>query len=261
MPVPASARSMRWRPPSPSSRSGAAALRLPLARPTRLEELSALAETPPPTRSSASAMASTTAFQLCKDYGTGIATYKRREITKPWAGEVLIAVDGFVQPQPGSVACDPATGLADLRATGMFRASGTSRHRRLSFDVPVRFDIDDRGRSLGFRGRRDPEIPDHRNHALRWPCAIFPPLSPPISSRVRRRLCRCWSLTRRDGLVLGFTDHDRALAFDGIGFAAVDRARSGRDSRRARLRHWRRRGRGRLRRDRAERGRSGARAL
>lgn len=34
-------------------------------------------------------------------------------------------------------------------------------------------------------------------------------------------LCRCWSLTRRDGAVLGFTDHDGALAFDGITFAAT----------------------------------------
>jgi len=34
-------------------------------------------------------------------------------------------------------------------------------------------------------------------------------------------LCRCWSLTRRDGLVLGFTDHDRALAFDGLTYAAA----------------------------------------
>lgn len=34
-------------------------------------------------------------------------------------------------------------------------------------------------------------------------------------------LCHCWSLTRRDGLVLGFTDHDRKLSFDGIGFAAT----------------------------------------
>ncbi|MGO4173589.1 DUF2163 domain-containing protein [Bosea sp. TAF32] len=33
-------------------------------------------------------------------------------------------------------------------------------------------------------------------------------------------LCRCWSLTRRDGLVLGFTDHDRALDFDGLTYAA-----------------------------------------
>lgn len=34
-------------------------------------------------------------------------------------------------------------------------------------------------------------------------------------------LCHCWSLTRRDGLVLGFTDHDRRLSFDGIDFAAT----------------------------------------
>lgn len=34
-------------------------------------------------------------------------------------------------------------------------------------------------------------------------------------------LCRCWSLIRRDGLVLGFTDHDRALSFEGIAFAAA----------------------------------------
>ena len=31
-------------------------------------------------------------------------------------------------------------------------------------------------------------------------------------------LCRCWSLIRRDGLVLGFTDHDRPLAFEGVAF-------------------------------------------
>lgn len=29
-------------------------------------------------------------------------------------------------------------------------------------------------------------------------------------------LCRCWRLARRDGVTLGFTDHDRALAFDGV---------------------------------------------
>src|SRR3954471_9450479 len=32
--------------------------------------------------------------------------------------------------------------------------------------------------------------------------------------------CTCWRLTRRDGVVLGFTDHDRDLAFDGKTFAA-----------------------------------------
>jgi uncharacterized phage protein (TIGR02218 family) len=30
--------------------------------------------------------------------------------------------------------------------------------------------------------------------------------------------CRCWALVRRDGVVMGFTDHDRALAFEGVKF-------------------------------------------
>jgi uncharacterized phage protein (TIGR02218 family) len=29
-------------------------------------------------------------------------------------------------------------------------------------------------------------------------------------------LCRCWRVSRRDGVVLGFTDHDRDLVFDGV---------------------------------------------
>jgi hypothetical protein len=34
-------------------------------------------------------------------------------------------------------------------------------------------------------------------------------------------LCWCWRLTRRDGIVLGFTDHDRDLMFDGTTFEAA----------------------------------------
>ncbi len=33
-------------------------------------------------------------------------------------------------------------------------------------------------------------------------------------------LCRCWSLRRRDGLALGFTDHDRDLTVAGLVHAA-----------------------------------------
>jgi len=33
-------------------------------------------------------------------------------------------------------------------------------------------------------------------------------------------LARCWRLERRDGLVMGFTDHDRDLTFDGVVFKA-----------------------------------------
>lgn len=32
--------------------------------------------------------------------------------------------------------------------------------------------------------------------------------------------CRCWRLDRRDGVVMGFTDHDRDLVFDGVVFRA-----------------------------------------
>lgn len=31
-------------------------------------------------------------------------------------------------------------------------------------------------------------------------------------------ICRAWAVTRRDGLVLGFTDHDMKLAFGGVAF-------------------------------------------
>ena len=34
-------------------------------------------------------------------------------------------------------------------------------------------------------------------------------------------LCHAWRVTRRDGTVLGFTDHDRDLAFGGTGFLAA----------------------------------------
>ena len=33
-------------------------------------------------------------------------------------------------------------------------------------------------------------------------------------------LCYCWKLTRSDGFILGFTDHDRSLSFDSITFEA-----------------------------------------
>lgn len=32
-------------------------------------------------------------------------------------------------------------------------------------------------------------------------------------------LCHCWRIVRRDGETIGFTDHDRPLAFDGVTFA------------------------------------------
>ncbi len=34
-------------------------------------------------------------------------------------------------------------------------------------------------------------------------------------------LCWCWKLVRRDGVVFGFTDHDRDLVFDGVVYEAA----------------------------------------
>lgn len=34
-------------------------------------------------------------------------------------------------------------------------------------------------------------------------------------------LAKCWRITRRDGVVLGFTDHDQTLSFEGVGFEPV----------------------------------------
>ena len=56
-------------------------------------------------------------------------------------------------------------------------------------------------------------------------------LSPALAAHLASgatTLCSCWKLVRRDGTVLGFTDHDRDIAFDGVtyeataGFTATD---------------------------------------
>jgi uncharacterized phage protein (TIGR02218 family) len=57
--------------------------------------------------------------------------------------------------------------------------------------------------------------------------AVTPGLAQHLEGEVTT-LCRCWKLQRIDGVELGFTDHDRDLAFDGVlfeagsGFAAGD---------------------------------------
>lgn len=49
-------------------------------------------------------------------------------------------------------------------------------------------------------------------------------LSPALRAHIESgatTLCWCWRLTRHDGTVLGFTDHDRDLTFDGTTFEAA----------------------------------------
>jgi NlpC/P60 family putative phage cell wall peptidase len=51
----------------------------------------------------------------------------------------------------------------------------------------------------------------------------MPSLDPAFAAHLGEgvtHLCRCWKVARRDGVVLGFTDHDGDLAFSGTVFAA-----------------------------------------
>ncbi|GMG81239.1 DUF2163 domain-containing protein [Paralimibaculum aggregatum] len=50
--------------------------------------------------------------------------------------------------------------------------------------------------------------------------ALPPALAASLAAGVTT-LARAWAVTRRDGVTLGFTDHDRPLAFDGIAFEAA----------------------------------------
>lgn len=48
-------------------------------------------------------------------------------------------------------------------------------------------------------------------------------LSPSLQEKLNRRattFCHCWRLARNDGTVMGFTDHDRDLTFNGVTFRA-----------------------------------------
>ena len=77
-----------------------------------------------------------TVFPLVKRYTSGPTTYTR-DITKPVAGTVLVALDGVAQATGWSV--DPLTGLVTFEnppGAGVAVAAG------FEFDVPVRFDSD-----------------------------------------------------------------------------------------------------------------------
>lgn len=50
--------------------------------------------------------------------------------------------------------------------------------------------------------------------------ALSPELSAHLASATTT-LCWCWRLARRDGVVMGFTDHDKALTFDGTTYEAA----------------------------------------
>ena len=78
----------------------------------------------------------TTAFQLVKHYASGSQVWART-ITKPFAGTVVIALDGA--ERLGGWSIDTTTGVVTFDSAP---AEGVAVTAGFAFDVPVRFDTD-----------------------------------------------------------------------------------------------------------------------
>jgi uncharacterized protein (TIGR02217 family) len=100
----------------------------------------------------------TVVFQLTKTYGSAFNPWAR-EIRKPVAGTVLIAVAGVVQVPATGYTVDHTTGIVTFEP-GHIPALGQSISAGFEFDVPVRFDTDRLEVNLqGFRHGAIPSIP------------------------------------------------------------------------------------------------------
>jgi uncharacterized protein (TIGR02217 family) len=100
----------------------------------------------------------TAAFQLVKRYGATFAPYLR-EIAKPVAGTVLVAVGGVVQAEGADFSVDAATGVVTF-LPGHVPGAGAAVTAGFEFDVPVRFDTDRLDINLAaFEAGEAPAIP------------------------------------------------------------------------------------------------------
>ena len=100
----------------------------------------------------------TAVFQLAKTYGSAFNPWTR-EIRKPVAGTVLIAVAGATQVPGTDYTVDHTTGIVTFEP-GHIPALGQSVTAGFEFDVPVRFDTDRLEINLqGFRHGAIPSIP------------------------------------------------------------------------------------------------------
>jgi uncharacterized protein (TIGR02217 family) len=96
-------------------------------------------------------------FQLVKTYGSVHAPWTR-DINKPVAGTVTVAVAGVAKPN-SSFAVDTATGLLSFLA-GHIPPAGAAITAGFEFDCPVRFDTDMLDINLqGFNHGTIPHIP------------------------------------------------------------------------------------------------------
>lgn len=97
-------------------------------------------------------------FQLTKTYGSSHAPFVR-EIRKPVAGTVKVAIDGVTQTLGTHVTVDTTTG-AILFEEDEAPGEGAIATAGFEFDVPVRFDTDKLDVNLsGFQSGAIPNIP------------------------------------------------------------------------------------------------------
>jgi uncharacterized protein (TIGR02217 family) len=79
-------------------------------------------------------------FQLAKTYGGAFAAW-HRDVQKPVAGSVRIAVDGIEQTEISDFVADQETGIVLFKSTAV-PGDGALVTAGFEFDVPVRFDED-----------------------------------------------------------------------------------------------------------------------
>ena len=97
-----------------------------------------------------------TAFQLVKTYVSGEASYTR-EIAKPVAGSLRVAVAGEAMEEGTDFSADHATGMVTFAVAP---AEGAAVSAGFEFDVPVRFDTDFLDINLAaFEAGSVPDIP------------------------------------------------------------------------------------------------------
>ena len=98
----------------------------------------------------------TTVFQLRKTYASGGSTYTR-DLVKPVAGSVKVAVAGVVQTLPAEFTVEAARGIVALNLPPALGAVVTAG---CEFDVPVRFDTDRISASIAsFQAGEVPAVP------------------------------------------------------------------------------------------------------
>ena len=98
----------------------------------------------------------TTVFQLRKTYTSGGSAYTR-DLVKPVAGSVKVAVAGVVQTLPAEFTVEEVRGIVTLNLPPALGAVVTAG---CEFDVPVRFDTDRISASIAsFQAGEVPAVP------------------------------------------------------------------------------------------------------